>query len=155
MRLSSSTRLATAAGLLAAATVWTAPAEAQVSLRSEGGANALRAPVAPALLAEARIAGATVPRPTFLLEARNEWNVRPSVLGAAMITDVEPLDLTAELRLSPSAMALPVTLVRQLPLSFGLDDVLDSFGSKRALHQVFPGLKSASRVFRLGGSVSF
>jgi hypothetical protein len=151
----SSTRLATAAGCLAAAVVWTAPAEAQVSLRSEGGANALWAPVAPALLAEARMAGATVTRPTFLLEVRNEWRARPSTLSAESVTRFEPLDLTAELRPSPSAMTAPVTMLRQLPLSFGMGDVLGSFGSKRALHQVFPGLKSASRVFRLGGSFRF
>jgi hypothetical protein len=52
-------------------------------------------------------------------------------------------------------MPAPVTLMRQLPLSFSVDDVLDSFSSKRALHQVFPGLKGASRVFRLGGSFRF
>ncbi len=151
----SCTGLATAAGLLAAATLWTAPAEAQVSLRSEGGANALWAPVAPALLAEARIAGATVTRPTFLLEVRNEWRARPSALSTETVTRFEPLDLTAELRSSPSAMPAPVALMRQLLLSFGMGDVLDSFGSKHALHQVFPGLKSASRVFRLGGSIRF
>jgi hypothetical protein len=135
--------------------VWTAPAEAQVSLRSEGGANALRAPVAPALLTQARIAGATVTQPTFLLELRNEWSVRPSALTTETVTRFEPLDLTAELRPSPSAMLAPVAMMRQLPLSFDMGDVLNSFGSKRALHQVFPGLKSASRVFRLGSSIRF
>jgi hypothetical protein len=153
----SGARCLTSTALLAAATLWAAPAEAQVSLRSDGEAGGLWAPVAPALLAQARIAGVTVNRPTFLLEARDEWNVRPSASMKEGIgtTSFDPLDLTTQLRWTASPMPAPVTLMRQLPLSFRVDDVLDGFDDKRALHQVFPGLKSASRVFRLGGSVRF
>jgi hypothetical protein len=86
---------------------------------------------------------------------RTEWRARPSALSTETATRFEPLDLTAELRSSPNAMPAPVALMRELPLSFRMDDVLDSFGSKRALHQVLPGLKSASRVFRLGSSIRF
>jgi hypothetical protein len=150
------TRLATAIVLLATAT-WAAPAEAQVSLRSDGEAGGLWAPLAPALLAQARIAGVTVNQPTFLLEVRDERNVRPSasMMEGIGTTAFDPLDLTTQLSWNASPMPAPVTFMRQLPLSFRVDDVLDGFDGKRAMHQVFPGLKSASRVFRLGGSVRF
>jgi hypothetical protein len=153
----SNARCLTSTALLAAATLWAAPAEAQVSLRSDGEPGGLWTPVAPALLEQARIAGATVDRPTFLLEVRDEWNVRPSagMMEGIGTTAFDPLDLTTQLRWTASPMPAPVMLMRQLPLSFRVDDVLDSFDDKRALHQVFPGLKSASRVFRLGGSIRF
>lgn len=155
MRLSG-TRLATATALLAAAAAWAAPVEAQLAARSPGGANALQAPVAPALLVEARNAGATVSRPAFLPEVRQDWSVRPAAVNRPAIhTGFELPDLSAELRYRASGMPAPVTLARQLPLAFGVDDVLDSFSDRRALQQVFPGLKSASRVFRLGGSIRF
>ncbi len=154
----SSTRLATAAGLLVAATAWASPAAAQVSFRGQGGPVALRAQFAPAVLVEGRIAGAAAAaRPTFMLQQHHHWVARPLQPGDAAASGrrADPLLLTTELRPSGGALPAPMALVRRVPLSFGVADLLSGFHGRRALHHAMPGLKSASRVFRLGGSVSF